>query len=928
MLTKLATFRGVSPQGEPLVRLFRQGDSIQKLAGQMMPEVKDWLGTYRSDKKKIALLINAMGGSEYWGQNVNGDVFPWDALLHDCRKHRGREHPVDSFTHKVLPNYGHWTFLEALPFVHHKNKDPSRAFGKVVVSTINPTMKRVELVAIIERDLASKFDAQHIVDRVDANEYPDVSMGCRVPYDVCTICGNKSRTRNDYCQCIKSLGIGRILEDGRMVGMVNLHPRFFDISFVFIGADKTAKVMIKLGEHTYELTRDLDGLWVPESVRDGERLYGADGESMTKAASQTPVEELVHLLEPRRRSLPRPYPPRPKIVKPPPHEGGGYSDGILPTNYADSTGWKDDPNKIAAKEKEARLIREDEIRGYAAKKLNSRIGPPPSPNRKEFPFVGTIDFRGLTIHVENKAGDVREGTSRSGKKWRTTMRYPYGEILGAKGADKEHLDVYVGPHHKSNLVFIVHQNHPADHPKAGQYDEDKIMLGFNDAEEAQYAYHAHYDRKDFYRSITAMDFESFKKMVHGGEIKGEKVAGLNLVDGLTKEAVSFRLEDLFLGAETARRRQRSWKDKTTGKETHHVGSGLGDSFATMQKTANVLEGHPTLSFFRKQEEKHARKRYGDELADAIAVDMTKGATGEWFELLKRAAHKAAAVLKEADIDKEIEPSKAVGQVTRVLGAQEKSLPKEVLDQLGSDKLEHGLASPSGMGMVLRPHEFQRILLVRIGRPDIADDLDAHHHVFGPSNAEEAPCGELGVEDVLPRFVASLLPFLENRSFLGPVAHRRVLRIETAPVHPRSEVEKESPLLSKISAAYTWYRREMLKVAAQAESIVERHPSLRAPLFAMRDTDLFVKSADALTTGAAIGAVPLTMMYSSSLRGDEQRGEELSLLAKIIAHYPNLSALGAAALVQELMKNPAVHETVQRGATALGQVAKQIWTGGA
>src|SRR5574337_1074166 len=155
MLTKLATFRGVSPEGEPLVRLFRQGDSIQKLAGTMMPEIKDWLGTYRSDKKRIAMLINAMGGSEYWGQNVNGDVFPWNSLLHDCRSHKGT-HPIDDFTGKVIPPYGYWTFLDALPFVHHKNKDPSRAFGKVVVSAINPRMKRVELVAVVERELASK----------------------------------------------------------------------------------------------------------------------------------------------------------------------------------------------------------------------------------------------------------------------------------------------------------------------------------------------------------------------------------------------------------------------------------------------------------------------------------------------------------------------------------------------------------------------------------------------------------------------------------------------------------------------------------------------------------------------------------------------------------------------------------------------------
>src|SRR6185295_11826397 len=36
------------------------------------------------------------------------------------------------------------------------------------------------------------------------------------------------------------------LPDGRKVAVRNDTPRFFDISFVFIGADKTAKVLAKL----------------------------------------------------------------------------------------------------------------------------------------------------------------------------------------------------------------------------------------------------------------------------------------------------------------------------------------------------------------------------------------------------------------------------------------------------------------------------------------------------------------------------------------------------------------------------------------------------------------------------------------------------------------------------------------------------------
>lgn len=155
------------------------------------------------------------------------------------------------------------------------------------------------------------------------------------------------------------------------------------------------------------------------------------------------------------------------------------------------------------------------------------IGPPPSPNRDEFPFIGTANIQGLKIDLENLAGSVREGKGPNGKKWRTRMRYHYGEIRKTKGTDKDKLDVYIGPNPQSKKVFIVHQNHPGNHPKAGQYDEDKVMLGFNSIEEAKRGYMKQYDRKDFFRSITEMTMTQFKNAIFD-ENKGEKVAEVNL----------------------------------------------------------------------------------------------------------------------------------------------------------------------------------------------------------------------------------------------------------------------------------------------------------------------------------------------------------------------------------------------------------------
>jgi hypothetical protein len=153
-------------------------------------------------------------------------------------------------------------------------------------------------------------------------------------------------------------------------------------------------------------------------------------------------------------------------------------------------------------------------------KIALKIGPPPSPNRDKFPFVGTVHVQGLTIDLENLAGSVREG-----KSWKTKMKYHYGEIRKTLGVDRDKLDVYIGPNPQSKKVFIVHQNFVGKHRKAGKYDEDKVMLGFNSAEEAKRGYLKQYSRKDFFRSITEMPMAQFKKSIFK-ENKGEKVASI------------------------------------------------------------------------------------------------------------------------------------------------------------------------------------------------------------------------------------------------------------------------------------------------------------------------------------------------------------------------------------------------------------------
>jgi len=198
-MEKQVLYMGKTASGIFCQSLFGSAGAFEKVAGA--PAFADWetgdelrkfiAGISKEDRKKNAYtLVNALGAGEYFGSNINADYFPWNALTHEG------------------DDYGYKTFLRAHAFQHHVNKDPDRAFGVPVLSLINTKMKRVELIIKLDREKAKKEGADGIVVRIDKGEFPDVSMGCKVPYDVCSICSNRSKTRADYCQHILARGSG------------------------------------------------------------------------------------------------------------------------------------------------------------------------------------------------------------------------------------------------------------------------------------------------------------------------------------------------------------------------------------------------------------------------------------------------------------------------------------------------------------------------------------------------------------------------------------------------------------------------------------------------------------------------------------------------------------------------------------------------
>lgn len=165
------------------------------------------------DPDFLYIKVRAVSAGEYYGDNKNGDWFPAEELKRTYH-----------------------TFLTAHVFKNHENKDVANAIGEVLSAVWDDAMKCVVLILKVDRKIAPT-----VTRSIEKGYMTDVSMGCRVPYSICSICGNKARNPKEYCEHIR-LYRRRIFPDGRKAYEININPKFHDISVVLNGAEKVAKI--------------------------------------------------------------------------------------------------------------------------------------------------------------------------------------------------------------------------------------------------------------------------------------------------------------------------------------------------------------------------------------------------------------------------------------------------------------------------------------------------------------------------------------------------------------------------------------------------------------------------------------------------------------------------------------------------------------
>lgn len=144
---------------------------------------------------------------------------------------------------------------------------------------------------------------------------------------------------------------------------------------------------------------------------------------------------------------------------------------------------------------------------------------------------GHIKVDGYDIALENPKGSTRSGKDANGKEWSITMKHDYGYIRGTKGTDGDHIDVYLSDNPTAGNVYVVDQIDQ----QTGDFDEHKVMYGFNSMEEAVQAYRDQYEDGWKVGTVTEVSREEFKKWVDSSARKTKPFADYKTVKPLETE---------------------------------------------------------------------------------------------------------------------------------------------------------------------------------------------------------------------------------------------------------------------------------------------------------------------------------------------------------------------------------------------------------
>jgi hypothetical protein len=980
---------------------------MRKEAAPLLPEIRQFLERLRPHPTKNYVLVNALGAGEYWGSNINGDLFPEASLIHEGQ------------------DYGYKTFYNAHAFKHHVNKDPDTSFGDIEVSVWHPLMKRVELIIAIDKERAQRFGAQDVVDKLDRGMFPDVSMGC-LPAGTKILMADGSR------KDVETVQVGDLVVSHRGV------PKRVNEVYSWPNKDKQL-CRIKLYGIREELPlTNNHPLW----------LVRKEQVSCRPSSGKTNKGRRQHVCTPESSTIKRGCEgcqTRPLYkfdwVRADSAEVGDYAAFPVPTFR----------RKLTTSTAEARLLgyylAEGHILNWNEKKATGvqyTIGLHETDVLEDLrrcaEAVGLADRFSYWDNLEDHSRFVYINDSRLAEtcathcgQYSTTKRLSE-EVLGADVSIlKEFLGAYAngdGGAYNGSLYFstaseelseqlvialarcrmlasvnrIVHkpskksvvQKETIEFQVWCGTDTSHLLKGvcrhdlrcskkinskrffyehegttylltpieeiveetseepvYNFSVESDDSYVAggvatHNTKVPFDRCSVCCDIDKFEKAKAtfdpsrhqsiGRAVlewhRRDPIRGLSITrndycehlrtqlnkilsDGQRICAINdyprfFDISFVFIGADkTAKVMAKLASADAEVVPSWLVAEQLGyeqpetekafEKTAMSSSRAALAVGRETLEELMEQ---YSMGRINlpkgfrpTDIAAKISppkpVESQKTAGVD--AVRARLREKSASHHKGAEIIKDVTPSQFGGKAVPAR-LSESDLPRDLLDHLGSCPLDQALATPSGMGMLLKPREFQRIIIIRMGHRPLADKLDRDGEQFAPGRDREDGLS-FGPSDFSSSIMRMLLPFLEGRSHLEPVAKRRAIKMTMHKSHldddPKPHYIEGDPILDKVSAAYNSYLDNALECIAGAVDLVPDHPELYAATFNIGAADVFEKVADLdkrVILGAIGGAYLLSAYAKSKVRQSEHGMEPPpGIVMQTLADHPHLAA---------------------------------------
>jgi hypothetical protein len=774
-MDKLLLFPGKTDRGVFTYVIDAEHRFLEKTAAEYHPTIAAYIHAAKPIKGKTQLLITALGAGEWWGHNVNGDYFTEAGLAFDG------------------PQYGFRTFeTNAKIYKHHVNKDPTASFGTVALAVYNPTYHRVELIVLL--DNAGSLD---VVKKIEHGEYPDWSMGClRADAPV-------------------------LLEDFTSRAVSELQP-----------GDRVVNGLGGISEVDYPHSHHHKGTWYHVTVLG---MHSAELEPTTEEHPWLviPAKETECSGNPnnksRRINLCLPNRGQKKGCVACPEEARQYAKVWKPAAELELGDYVATPVIQGISEvPEPRMayllglyLAEGHITadGYIELNVNAAEGQLLDKLASYFPDVSikwtprTNSTNAARINIYDKAlaryVDTHAGRGAGTKRLSATaMRWDVESqkiLLGAY-CDGD------GGVYKDAVYFSTCNRH-----LAGQVQMVLLRLGCISSMNVNLHKPSTAVFKDTveYQIWVGRDTAPALK---GYSFKTRKLAGPNkmvknhrfIYDGhlwspivaISTEVCDEPVYNVAIRSET----YDSDSYVVNGVALHNcrvpydVCNCCGNKAPTRKQYCECARyylgrWHPkynkvvyVLNTFPRFHDISIVFIGADRIAKTLMkVAHTSTPGGVIVPSSALLAEKMAVADKAATIEKEIpadeppfsqEALKDLADGIREVKSYEPSLPRQTLDQLARAPLPELLSTTALSGMLLKPQEFQRIVLRKMGRPGLADQLDQMGCCFDPGLVDEPTLAQtqavgMDYRRFDPSIFSLLQPFLADRSYLAPPLGKRL-----------------------------------------------------------------------------------------------------------------------------------------------------------